>query len=439
MSPSALRKLFAASTVPLGTIYSVGEGRTVVIGLDGCRDCRNAFAQWLRDGQQPDDRIVAAIAGGSRHNRSSSLTSLDAAPSSQSRTSKRGGDSGDVRQATKAAITSSGNAMAAASGKATAVVKNTVVVPGLPLEADFGDWDKKSRSTLLKLAAVGSQEKVRFEAIRLPSAGTALSFARSLVDCCHSVDAHLLLLPAHDCSALLPFLPSLPLSSASSVSALSASSASAAAIPFASADSRARRVASFCSVNAPCPVELIGRLSSGDASASGRESCGGSARDSTARKEIANFVTGAHERCSDVQDCSSSNGSSSNEDADRDLFSSSSSSGSRSSDCSTSSSPSRGREDSLVAEALSIQSQSQATDIVQEQSQRNYRGKQTFVGSFFLIRAGSRSRTSSKRAQVRQLVRRWSGGGESKREATFTSRGYTLSVFRGKDGVASVG
>ncbi|CAI5929497.1 unnamed protein product [Closterium sp. NIES-65] len=129
----------------------------------------------------------------------------------------------------------------------------------------------------------------RFEAVRLPSAGQGLSFARSLVDCCHSVEADLLLIPAHDCSALLPFLPSLPLSSASPISAFppsSVSSASAAtAKAFASADSRMRRVASFCSENAPCPVTLIGRVSSFQASASGRESCGGSARDCPAGKD----------------------------------------------------------------------------------------------------------------------------------------------------------
>ncbi|CAI7851452.1 unnamed protein product, partial [Closterium sp. NIES-54] len=75
MARSALPKM--AVSTPLNPIYSVGEGRTVVIGVDGCRECRNAFAQWLRDGQQPDDRIVAAIAGGSsRHTRSSSMTTI---------------------------------------------------------------------------------------------------------------------------------------------------------------------------------------------------------------------------------------------------------------------------------------------------------------------------------------------------------------------------
>ncbi|GJP45213.1 hypothetical protein CLOM_g4631 [Closterium sp. NIES-68] len=419
MAPRALRKI--VSTIPLETIYSVGEGRTVAIGLDGCRDCRNAFAQWLHDGQQPDDRIVVAIAAGSSKPTTTTPTS-DAAPS-QNRTHRRS-KSCDVRHIL---------APAGASEKAaTAVVKNTVVVPGLPLD-DFGDWDKKSRAVLLKLAEIGAQEKVRFEAIRLPSASTALSFARSLVDCCHSIDAHLLLLPAHDCSALLPFPALFPRSlSASSAapSASSASSASASPVPLVSADARARRVASFCSLNAPCPVSMIGRLGVKDGKINGGESTPCSSK-SFASEKVASLNCEERESCgSDAHESSSSNGDSSNGDGDFDAeFCSSSSSGS-----SASNSPSSSDDNS---QSHSPQSQFPPKPTVQARSQ----GKRTSIHGFSLPRPGLGGSSGSKPPQVGQLVRQWVGGKAASRgESVFcTSRGFVFSVCRGKEGVASVG
>ena len=49
---------------PLETIYSVGEGRTVVVALDGCQACIDAFGEFIRDKQQQEDRIVALIDAG---------------------------------------------------------------------------------------------------------------------------------------------------------------------------------------------------------------------------------------------------------------------------------------------------------------------------------------------------------------------------------------
>lgn len=176
--------------VSLDTIYSVGEGRTVVVAVDGCGGCVAAFEEFLQTKQEPEDRVVAVVKGGRSklpEGKISGPLVLGAkALARVAQTAHKARSPPRVTDATKDN----------ASARKDCKLRNRVVVPGKPL-SDFSDWDKAARGILAKLASSAEKYRTRFEAVRVAACRRPQHFAEEVMAVCVELDAHLLVIASH--------------------------------------------------------------------------------------------------------------------------------------------------------------------------------------------------------------------------------------------------
>lgn len=175
----------------LETIYSVGEGRTVVIAIDGCKGCADVFEQFVKQKKLSDDRIIVLVEG-PKKKQSQGRNPFQPPKKGNTGVSVSSGTSDGPKGAESSVQIEGLNPVP----RKRCPLTNRVVVPNEPL-TDFQMWDKKSLGLLTKVADRASHLKIRFEAIQILPAPHLFGFGEAVVEFCDSVDADLVVVGDH--------------------------------------------------------------------------------------------------------------------------------------------------------------------------------------------------------------------------------------------------